>query len=56
MSGKQGQQVADISVLLFDISMNRDSQIFAQGSAGIITQENTNYIPLQAKSLVFHLI
>jgi hypothetical protein len=53
MSEKQGHQLADIFVLLFDININRDSQIFAQRRAGIITQGNINYTLLQAKPLSF---
>jgi hypothetical protein len=46
MSKKQGHQLADISVLFFDININRDSQIFAHGITNY-------YTPLQAKSHSF---
>jgi hypothetical protein len=54
MSEQQGHQLADISVLLFDISMNRDSQIFAHVCDKLIHRKILIALPYKQSRSVLH--
>jgi hypothetical protein len=51
MSEKQGHQLADTSVLVGHISMNRDSQMFAHGSTDTLTASQAESLSVASSRL-----